>query len=147
MIETVLLIHILSAAAWIGGGFLNLFLGPRMAKAGGPVTIAWIQALIEAASRYFTTAGTLTLLSGIGLVLVMSEHGFTDPFVITGIVVVVVALGIVGAVLTPATKAALAAAEGGDFPAAGANARRAARAAQTNIILLVLAEIVMVFQI
>jgi hypothetical protein len=147
MIETMLIIHILSAAAWLGGGFLNLFLGPRMAKAGGPVTVAWIRVLIEAASRFFTTAGVLTLLSGIGLVLVNGDHSFTDPFVITGIVIVVVALGIVGAVLTPAAKAALAAAEGGDFPAAGANARKAAGSARIIVVLLVVAEIVMVFKI
>lgn len=147
MTEFLLIVHILSAAAWIGGGFLNGFLGPRMAKAGGPVTVAWIGVLIEAARKYFTPAGVLTLLSGIGIVLVDDGHSFTEPFVITGLVVVVVALGIAGAVLTPAATAALASAEEGDFPGAGANGRKAARAGQAITLLLVVAVIVMVLKV
>jgi len=147
MAELLLIVHILSVAAWLGGGFLNSFLGPRMAKAGGEVTVTWIGVLIEAASRYFTTAGVLTLLSGIGIVLVKDERSFTEPFVLTGVIIVVAALGISGAVLTPAAKAALAAAQTGDFPAAGANGRKAARSGQWITLLLVVAVVVMVLKV
>ena len=88
--------------------------------------------MLEAARKYFTPAGVLTLLSGIGLVLANQSFSFADPFVITGLVVVVITLGIVGAVLTPAARAALTSAEAGDFSAAGANGRKAARAGSSD---------------
>jgi len=147
MADVMLIIHILSAAAWVGGGFLNAFLGPRMAKEGGPVTVAWIRTLIDAARKYFTTAGVLTLLSGIGIVMADADHSFTEPFVMTGLLIVVIAMGIGGAILTPAARAALASAEDGDFAAAGAAGRKAARAGQAMTLLLVVAVIVMVFEV
>ena len=147
MADVMLIIHILSATAWVGGGFLNAFLGPRMAKEGGPVTVAWIRTLIDAARKYFTTAGVLTLLSGIGIVMTDADHSFTEPFVMTGLMIVVITLGIAGAILIPAAKAALASAEAGDFAAAGASGRKAARAGQAITLLLVVAMIVMVFKV
>ena len=47
MTETLLVIHVLAAAAWLGGGFLNGFVGPRMAKAGGEAAIAQSVALVK----------------------------------------------------------------------------------------------------
>ena len=145
MLETLLIIHILAAAAWIGGGLLNLFIGPKMAQSGGETALNWLRAIVEAAAKYFIPAGTLTLLSGIGLVLVDDAYDWSAPFVWIGIVVL--ALGLVSAVLAPAAKRALAAAQAGDFPKLGVNARKAAVTARVIVLLLVLTEVVMVLRL
>ena len=42
MTELLLVIHILSAAAWIGGAFLSGFVAPRLARSGVEgATLAW----------------------------------------------------------------------------------------------------------
>ena len=147
MLETLLIIHILAAAAWIGGGLLNGFIGPKMAQSGGETALNWIRAVVEAVSKYFIPAGTLTLLSGIALVLVDDAHDWSAPFVWIGIVVVVLALGLVSTVLAPAGKRALAAAQAGDFPKVGVNARKAAITGRVIVLLLILTEVVMVLRL
>ncbi|MEX0863885.1 MAG: hypothetical protein WD269_03320 [Acidimicrobiia bacterium] len=147
MLETLLIIHILAAAAWIGGGLLNLFIGPKMAQSGGETALIWLGAVLEAVSKYFIPAGTLTLLSGIALVLVDDAYDWSAPFVWIGIVVVVLALGLVSTVMAPAAKRALAAARAGDFPKVGMNARTAAVTARVVVLLLILTEVVMVLRL
>jgi uncharacterized membrane protein len=147
MVETLLIIHILAAAAWIGGGLLNGYIGPKMAQAGGETALNWLGAVVLAASRYFIPAGTVTLLSGVGLVLVDDAYDWSAPFVWIGIAVVVVVLGLVSTVLAPSGKRALAAARAGDFPTVGLNARKAALTGRVAVILLILTEIAMVLRL
>jgi hypothetical protein len=60
---------------------------------------------------------------------------------------VVVVLGLVSAVLAPSARRALAAAESGDFPNVGVNARRAALTGRVAVVLLILTEIAMVLRL
>jgi uncharacterized membrane protein len=147
MLETLLTIHILAAAAWIGGGLLNVFIGPKMAESGGETALNWLRAVVEAVSKYFIPAGTLTLLSGIGLVLVDDAYDWSAPFVWIGIVTVVLALGLVSTVLAPAGRRAIVAALAGDFPEVGVNARKAAITSRVVVLLLILTEVVMVLRL
>ncbi len=57
MNETLKILHVLSVAAWIGAGFYNAFLGPRIAGAGGNASLAWVRGLSDAAVKYFMPAG------------------------------------------------------------------------------------------
>lgn len=147
MTETLVVIHVLSAVAWLGGGLFNGFIGPRMAKAGGETAINWIRTAIEAASKYFIPAGVITLLSGIGVVLSDEAYDFGVAFVSVGLGVSVIALVLAFAVLRPSAIKALAAAEAGDFPSVGVHAKRAAMTGQIVGILLILTEIAMVLRL
>ena len=147
MTETLLVLHILSAAAWIGGGLLNGYLGPKMAAAGGPVAIQWLKVGIQAGGRYFVPAGVLTGLTGIALVLVDDAYDWSDGFVGIGLAIVVISLGLAVWVLIPAAKGALAAAEAGDFPAVAPKARRAGLTGRVMVVLLILAEVSMVLRL
>ena len=146
MTETLLILHILSAATWIGAGFYNAFLGPRFAAEGGPAAVAWIKAVGDASLKFFMPAAIFTLLTGIGLVLSDDAFGWSDLFVNIGLAVVIVGALIASLALAPATKQALAAVESGDFPAAGAAGKRAAVWGRVISILLVGAVIVMVLK-
>ncbi len=64
MDDALLITHILSAAAWIGGSMFLGFAGPRMAAAGGPAAGAWSGVALSAATRFFTPAALLTAGSG-----------------------------------------------------------------------------------
>ncbi len=147
MTETLLVIHVLSAVAWLGGGMFNGFVGPRMAKVGGETAINWIRTLIDAASKYFIPAGFATLLSGIALVLSDEAYDFSMAFVGIGIAVAVIALILAFSILRPSAVKALAAAEAGDFPSVGLHAKRAALTGRIVVVLLVLTEISMVLRI
>jgi len=145
--ETLLVTHILSAAAWIGGGFFNGFVGPRMAKAGGESALTWLRVVLDASLKFFLPAGIVTLLSGMLLVIVDDTYEWGDLFVGIGMAVVVIAVIVVFTVMVPSTRRALIAAEGGDFPNVGVNARRAALGGQVIAVLLVLTEIAMVIRL
>lgn len=147
MTETLLVIHVLSAVAWVGGGLFNGFIGPRMAKAGGETAMNWIRTAIQAASRYFFPAGVITLLSGIGVVLSDEAYDFAAPFVGVGLGVAVLAMVLGLTIMRPSAIKALAAAEAGDFPSVGVHAKRAAMTGQIVGILLILTEIAMVLRL
>ena len=147
MTETLLVIHVLSAVAWLGGGMFNGFVGPRMGKIGGETAMNWIRTAIDAASKYFIPAGFATLLSGIALVMADEAYDFSMAFVGIGIAVAVVALILAFSILRPSAVKALAAAEAGDFPSVGLYAKRAALAGRIVLVLLVLTEISMVLRL
>ncbi len=147
MLELFLIIHILSAAAWIGGGLLNVFAGPRMAKAGGPATMAWIGVLSESVTRFFVPAGVLTALSGIALVIVDDQFGWTSLFVGIGIGVATAGILIGLMILRPSAKKALEAAASGDFPGAAASGQKAAKWGRILVLGLILTEAAMVLRL
>jgi hypothetical protein len=145
--EFLLIIHILSAAAWLGGSFLIGFAGPRMAKAGGESLVSWLGVLLEAGTKFFLPAGLLTALSGILIVVVEEHHSWSEVFVGIGLVVAVVVLSIGLFVNGPAGQGALAAIKAGDMPTAVANARKAAIGGIAMMLLLVAAEVSMVLRL
>lgn len=147
MTETLLVIHVLAAAAWLGGGFLSGFTGPRMAKAGGEAAIGWMRVLVEAAGKFFLPAAIVVLLSGILMVTFDDAYDWSAAFVGIGLAVAVIGIVLAWFVLRPATQRALAAASAGDFQTAAANGRRAGMAGQIIGILLVLTEIAMVLRL
>ncbi len=82
MRNVLLILHILGAAAWIGGGLYGWFSYSRLAKAGAG---SGLRAVAGAADRYFGPAAVLTLLSGIALVWTQDAWGWSDTFVLVGI--------------------------------------------------------------
>ena len=146
MTEFLLIVHILSAAAWIGGSLLAGFVGPRMARAGGEATLGWARVAAEAGARFFNPAGVLTALSGIGLVLVSDIYDWSDTFVSIGLGVVVAGALIGALVYRPGSQRLIAALESNDFPAAAAQGKNTAIWGTVMAGLLIVAVVVMVLK-
>lgn len=83
MRDGLLTLHILSAAAWIGGGLYGWYAFTHLARAGDEAGDS-VPALARTADRYFGPAAGLTLLTGILLVLTVDPWGWTDAFVLVG---------------------------------------------------------------
>ena len=76
MTDFLLIIHILSAAAWIGGGFLSAFVGPRMGRNPAPgVALGWARVAAEAGASYFNGAGSFVHRPGGGRLVAALENG------------------------------------------------------------------------
>lgn len=147
MSETLLIIHILSAAAWLGGSFLLGFAGPRMGRAGGPAAGAWVGVVLEAIPKFFIPAALLTLLSGMAIVATEEQWDWGNPFVGIGMTVVVVAIAIALLNNAPGLRGMLQAAQAGDTATLAAKARKVMRGGAAIAVLLVLTEIAMVLRL
>jgi hypothetical protein len=147
MSELLLIVHILAAAAWIGGGLLNGFVAPRISRSGlEGASIAWARVAAQAGTRYFNPAGLLTALSGIGLVVVSDVYDWSDAFVSIGIAVVIAA-GLIGALVhRPGGERIITALESGDRAAAARDGKMAAIWGAVTIVLLIVAVVVMVLK-
>lgn len=84
MRDGLLVLHILSAAAWIGGGLYSWYAFTQLARAGSEAGDS-VPVLARTADRYFGPAAGLTLLTGIILVLTVDPWGWTDTFVLVGL--------------------------------------------------------------
>ncbi len=147
MSDTLLIIHILAAATWIGGSLLLAFAGPRMARAGGPAAGAWINVVLQAVPRFFIPAALLTLISGLGLVSSDDQWDWSNAFVGIGITAVIIALAIAIFNNVPALKAILRAAPSGDMETVSANARRVLVGGSIISLILILTVIAMVLHV
>lgn len=114
MKEFLLTVHILAAAAWIGG---SLFAGVSFASMASNLGLKSLRSLDESiGTRYFGSAVGLLVLSGVGLVLTSDQFGWGDAFVLIGIGVVVVDGALEGAIFGPRLKT-IAESETGDLGA------------------------------
>lgn len=97
-----LTVHVLAAAAWIGGGLYAAFALPRhAANSGVKKAVAVDEAL---GGPFFGTAVVLTILSGIGLILVSPVYGWLTTFVLIGFGVVIADGALQGLVFGPRMK-------------------------------------------
>jgi uncharacterized membrane protein len=97
--NVLLVIHILAAAAWIGGAYGLAFLASRFRRLGHSAGAAYMTAAGAMGRVYFNVAGVLVVLSGIWLVI-DGIYDFEDPFVVIGFAVVVVS-ALLGALIYP----------------------------------------------
>jgi hypothetical protein len=146
MSDFLLILHILSAAAWIGGGLLSGFVSPRLARIGGEASLSWARVTAEAGAKYFNPAGILTVLTGIGLVLVSDLYDWSDAFVSIGLGVAIAAALIGGLAHRPGSVRIIAALESGDYAAAAGEGKGAAIWGTVTSGLLIVAVIVMVLK-
>lgn len=84
MRDGLLILHILAAAAWIGGGLYSWYSFTQLARAGADSGDS-VPRLAKTAGRYFGPAAGLTLLSGIALVALVDPWNWTDTFVLVGL--------------------------------------------------------------
>lgn len=84
MREFLLVLHILGAAGWIGGGLFGWFAYTQLATNASTTGNA-LQTLAGKADRYFGPVAVTTLVTGIALVWTQDAWGWTDTFVLIGI--------------------------------------------------------------
>jgi hypothetical protein len=145
--ETLLSIHVLAAAAWIGGSLLLGFAGPRMGRAGGAAAGAWLHVVLDAVTRFFIPAAVLTLASGLLIVTTQEPWDWSDAFVGIGIAAVVIAVSIAVFNNVPSLRRMLASAQAGDMTTVAANARRVMVGGVLISLILIGTEFAMVLRI
>lgn len=80
-----LVLHILGAAGWIGGGLYGWFSYVVLARSGPEIRNGALVTLSGRANRFFGATVALTLLTGITLVITQAAWGWTDLFVWFGV--------------------------------------------------------------
>jgi uncharacterized membrane protein len=95
MHNVLVVIHVLAAMAWVGGGTLSALLSYRALSTGeGFETIATQE--LTAGSRLFGPAAVLVLLSGITIVLTTPSWRFSQTFVWLSLTLVLISLAVGG---------------------------------------------------
>lgn len=128
-------LHVVGAAAWLGGNLMMLLLPGLMAQGGPPAMQALGRTSLVMSRVFFIPAALLTLLTGIWLVALL-EYSYGDLFVTIGFTaVLVIAFGSF-VVLLPTGRKMLAAMEAGDGAAARALAPRQGFVSVINALVL-----------
>jgi hypothetical protein len=144
--NVLLVIHILSVIVWLGAGIGATYIGSRLMAAGGNVALSWLRVSEGMGSRVYGPASGLTLLSGIGLVLVNDAYSFGSLFVILGMTVWVAVAVASGAYGARQEKKLLTATEEGDEPTRRETMGALNRYAAAEFILLVGVVIAMIYR-
>lgn len=144
MTRTLLLaFHIACVAAWLGANFVQLVLSPRFAKGPTEVAAAWTRHTIWLGQRYYTTAGLLIVVTGVGLVF-ESDWPWSSGFIWVGIAVVVIGGVLGGGAFGPLAERRATALESGDIGAADSAQGRIIPLAILDTLLVLTAVLAMV---
>jgi hypothetical protein len=112
---TLLVLHIIGVAIWLGANGVLAFAGPRAASAGPEVRAWWADTQGAMARVLYNVAGVLVLLTGLALVLRSgSPFAFSDTFVSIGFLAVIIGAGLGMAVFGPGSRALSAAVRSND---------------------------------
>ncbi len=88
MRDLLLVVHVLAAAAWIGG---SLFAGYSFSVLGALRDLKTVKSVEEATgAKFFGTAVVILFLSGAALVIVSDRFGWGHAFVLIGIAAIAV---------------------------------------------------------
>jgi hypothetical protein len=116
--NVVLFIHVIAVIVGFGVLFAYPIIDATLRRPGNRTHLAaWHSTQVELGRKLITGSGTLLLLCGIYLAAA-GNYDFKSTFVTIGFVIIIVVLGLVGAVFTP-TERKLAAAAARDIAAAG----------------------------
>ena len=85
MRDFLLVIHIVGAAGWLGGGLFGAFAYPTVARSGPPAAAGILAVFEKWGGAYFGVTSGLVLLSGIGMVISSEAFGWSDTFVLIGL--------------------------------------------------------------
>lgn len=147
MFEILLFVHILGVAAWFGANLVRTFAGGPMSKADPATAATWHRATVSMGKVIHTPAAIAVFITGFGLVgLSEGAYGMTAPFVVVGILVVVVGAVLAMSVLGPNGERIASAYEDGDNTLAETVARRSSVIGWVDTSLLAFATLVMVLR-
>lgn len=132
-----LVLHIIGAAGWIGGGLHGWFSYIQLARASETSGKA-LETLAKTADRYFGPIAVLTLLTGIGLVWTQDAWSWNDTFVLVGIGVFVFSAAYQPLVGVKTEKRLLAAVESGEGVEGAIRASHGTFAVDVAVVLVAL---------
>lgn len=113
--NVVLFLHIFSALVAFGVVFSYPVIFASLTRAGNEAHLAWWHRTQVQIDRFVVSpAATLLLACGIYMAS-EGPYGFKSTFISLGLAFLIVIMGLVGSVLTPAEKKAAVLAEAGDF--------------------------------
>jgi uncharacterized membrane protein len=144
MRDTLLIIHILAAATWIGGSVAVFFLNGKMRRSSHEAGTAFMQGFEKMSSMFYPPAAGIVLLSGILLVIDSSLYDFEHAFVVTGIAMFIVGVVLGTRVFDPLAKTAQTAHAAGDEAALDSAYQRFVRIGALEIAALAFTVIAMV---
>lgn len=144
MSDTLLVIHIIAVAAWLGGNLTLAFAGSMTRDADAGTRRWWAATQGNMARIYFNVAGILVLLTGIGLVVDADRYSFSDPFVSIGFLAVVIGalLGIF--VFGPGCRELVAAIDEGDEAGERSTTSRLTAVGMVDTLVLIVTIVAMV---
>jgi uncharacterized membrane protein len=143
MRDLLLVIHIVGVAAWLGGNLTQMMVMPMFESAGHGTAAIWHRASGQMARIYYSVAGTVIAVTGIGLVI-EGPYQFSDAFVSVGFLVVIIG-GVMGIVFfAPTSRAAVDAHDRSASGAAAQVRRRLSMGAAIDTVLIVFAIYAMV---
>lgn len=145
LFETLKLIHILAATAWIGGGILGLIYTERAKKAEAVHRLGIARDMEFAAQRVFSPAAGLTLIFGILMVLEHDGFEFTQAWILVGLSAIALSAIMGMGFLGPQSKRLVTEIEADD-PGAVGRLRAIARVAYLDNAILLVAVWAMVFK-
>lgn len=138
MRQTLLILHIIGVAIWLGGNVVLAFVGPRIGTAEATTRIWWAETQGAMARVLYNVAGILVLVTGVGLVLDSDFYEFSNMFVSIGFLAILVGAGLGMAVFGPGSRALAAAVRDGDADAERAiTARLTAFGALDSIVVVI----------
>lgn len=100
-------IHVIAATAWVGGAVFHLFASMRLVGSPPAVMDRWARFGDEAGRRFYSPAAMVTLLAGVGMVLV-GNLSWGEPLVSVGFLGVILSLGIAFGRIRPTALAMIA---------------------------------------
>jgi uncharacterized membrane protein len=144
MRNTLLVLHILAVAAWLGGNLTLAFAGSMTRGADTAARRWWAATQGNMARLYFNVAGIVVLLTGIGLVIDSDFISFSDVFVSIGFVAVIIGalLGIF--VFGPGCRELVASIDAGDTTAEASTTTRLTAVGIVDSLILILTIVAMV---
>ena len=147
MFEVLLFVHILGVAAWFGANLVRAFAQPHMSRAGDATAASWHRATVSMGRVIHTPAAIAVFVTGFGLVgLSDGLYEMTAPFVVVGIIVVVLGAVLAMSVLGPNGKRIASAYDAGDRDVAQAVVRRSNLVGWVDTVLLAFTTLVMVLR-
>ena len=147
MVEVLLFVHILGVAAWFGANLVRTFARGPMSRADDATAAAWHRATVSMGRVIHTPAAIVVFITGFGLVgMSGGAYGMAAPFVVVGIIVVVVGAVLAMSVLGPYGERIATAYEQGDRTLAETVARRSSLVGWVDTVLMAFATLVMVYR-
>ena len=145
MRNTLLVLHIVGAAAWLGANITQAIATPGFVKAGGEPAANWWATTVRMGKVLYPPAAAVVLLSGIFLV-VTSDGGyqFSDAFVGVGMAMVVIGAVLGVTVFGPTGEKAAGLRRAGDDAGAQITEAKIRRFGTIDTVLLVLTIVAMV---
>ena len=146
MRDTLLVIHILAAGAWIGANVVQFLVTPTVHRKPAAVAADWHRTIVGLLRVLYMPAAMIVLITGLLLVTAVDDSPFemSDTFVSIGFLAVIVGAGLGMGFFAPNGRKAADAYDAGDVTTAAALDRKIVAGGLVDMAVLVVTVIAMV---